>query len=194
MSRVLVAYSTNSGSTEGVAQAIADELTLAGHSAEACAIADVKDLGGFDTIVIGAPMIFGWHAEARRFLRRHKVELAAKKVALFACAMRLTVVPGEAQPDVPLVLDPNLVSEPQTIGKLNFKERFTALGHYLEPMLKAAPDVKPVSVAFFKGSLDMRKLKWWQAAFVMLVVQATPGDYRDMEFVRVWARKLRILI
>jgi menaquinone-dependent protoporphyrinogen IX oxidase len=190
MSRILVAYSTNSGSTGEVAQAIADELTLAGHSAEARAIIAVNDLNGFDTVVIGAPMIFGWHAEARSFLRRHCKELAGKKVALFACAMRLTVVPGMTLPDVPVALDPNLVSEPQTAGKLNFKERFTTLGYYLNPMLKAAGDIKPVNVAFFYGSLDMRKLKWWQAAFVMLVVQATPGDYRDMEFVRGWARGL----
>ena len=103
-------------------------------------------------------------------------------------------MPGEVLPDVPIALDPNLASEPQTAGKLSFKERFTALGHYLQPMLKAAPGVKPVSVALFKGSLDMRKLKWWQAAFVMLVVQASPGDYRDMEFAREWARKLKTLI
>ena len=192
MSRVLVAYSTNAGSTEGVAQAIADEFTLAGHSAEARAIADVKDLGGYDSVVLGAPMIFGWHAEARRFLRQHRVELAAKKVALFACAMRLTVVPGMTLPEVPVVLDPNLVSEPQIADRLSFKERFTALGYYLQPMLKAAPDVKPVSVAFFKGSLDMRKLKWWQAAFVMLVVQANPGDYRDWKYIRKWTGELRM--
>ena len=194
MSRVLVAYSTNSGSTAAVAQAITDELTLAGHNAEVLPLAKVADLDAYDSVILGAPMIFGWHNEARRFLRQHRRELVAKKVALFACAMRLTVLPGEALPEFPIEIDPNLASEPQTAGKLNFKERFTALGHYLQAMLKAAPDVKPVSVAFFKGCLDMRKLKWWQAAFVMLVVQATPGDYRDMEFVRVWARKLRILI
>jgi menaquinone-dependent protoporphyrinogen IX oxidase len=190
MSRILVAYSTNSGSTGEVAQAIADELTLAGHSAEARAIAKVTDLNGFDTVVIGAPMIFGWHAEARRFLRRHRKELAGKKAALFACAMRLTVVPGMALPEVPVALDPTLVSEPQTVGKLIFKERFTEAGHYLEPMLKAASGVKPVQIAFFKGNLDMRKLKWWQAAFVMLVVQATPGNYRDWEYMRSWARDI----
>lgn len=194
MSRVLVAYSTNSGSTEGVAQAIAEALTLVGHHAEARAIAGVNDLGGYDAVVLGAPMIFGWHAEARQFLRRHCTELAGKKVALFACAMRLTSVPGAALPDLPLVLDPNLVSEPQTSKKLNFKERFTALGHYLEPMLKAAAGAKPVGVAIFKGSLDMRKLKWWQAAFVMLVIQATPGDYRDMAFVREWSKELAQLL
>ena len=78
--------------------------------------------------------------------------------------------------------------------KLSFKERFTALGHYLEPMLKAAAGAKPVGVAIFKGSLDMRKLKWWQAAFVMLVVQATPGDYRDWEYIKGWARELGKLL
>jgi menaquinone-dependent protoporphyrinogen IX oxidase len=45
---------------------------------------------------------------------------------------------------------------------------------------------------FFYGNLDMRKLKWWQAAFVMLVVQATLGDYRDWEFINRWAKGLGI--
>jgi menaquinone-dependent protoporphyrinogen IX oxidase len=190
MSHILVAYATNAGSTAKVAETIAEELTLAGHTAVVSPVEGVKDLGGYDAVVVGAPMIFRWHAAARRFLRQHRAELAGKKLALFACAMRLTRVEGEALPDVLLTLDPNLVSEPQQPGKLNFKERFTTLGHYLNPMLKAAGGLKPVSIAFFYGNLDMRKLKWWQAAFVMLVVQATPGDYRDWEFIRMWARKI----
>ena len=40
----------------------------------------------------------------------------------------------------------------------------------------------------------MRKLKWWQAAFVMLLVQATPGDYRDWVFIKGWAGEIGYMI
>lgn len=57
-------------------------------------------------------------------------------------------------------------------------------------MLGAAPGVKPLSVAFFKGKLEMFRLKWWQAAFVMIVVQGTAGDYRDWDAIRAWGEEL----
>lgn len=90
---------------------------------------------------------------------------------------------------MPLTLDPNLVSEPAKPGSLSLKEHFTTLGYYLKPMLAAAPRVKPVNIAFLGGSLDMRSLKWRQAAFVMAVVQAVPG-YRDFKTIKAWAKAL----
>ena len=184
MSKILVAYATNAGSTAEVAAAVAETLTQAGHNATALPMEQVNDLNAYDAVVVGAPMIFGWQAAARRFVRRNQVVLSRKKVAYFACAMRLTQVPGAPLPTVPLTLDPNLAAEPAKAGSLSLKERFTALDYYLKPMLAAAPRVQPVDVAFFGGSLDMRRLKWWQAAFVMAVVQAVPGDYRDWEAIR----------
>lgn len=190
MSKVLVAYATNSGSTAEVAEKIAAELSLAGHDAVARRIADIKDIGEYDSVLIGAPMILGWQAAAKGFARRHQSELAAKKVAYFACAMRLTHVEGKALPSFVLALDPNLAEPPARAGSLSLKERFTLLGYYLKPMLQAAPRVKPLNVAFFKGKLEMYRLKWYQALFVMIVVQASPGDYRDWDFVKGWARSL----
>ena len=190
MSKILVAYSSNTGSTAEVAAALAEALAQAGHLADVHPFAEVNDLQGYDAVVVGAPMIFGWHQPARRFVHRFQADLASKKAAYFACAMRLTVVPGAKLPPMALTLDPNLVSEPVKAGALNFKERFTAAGNYLKKMITAAPAVKPVSVAFFNGKLDMRVLKWWQAAFVMLVVQGTPGDYRDWDFIRAWGKTL----
>lgn len=190
MSRILVAYSTNSGSTAEVAQAVADELIRGGHNAEAQPIPEIKDVSGYDAVVVGAPMIFGWHNTANRFVRKHAKELAEIKVAYFACAMRLTAVIGEALPPIPLVLDPNLAANPEKPGSLSIKEKFTTTGHYLKPILNAAPAVKPINVAFFKGRLEMFRLKWWQAAFVMFIVQAPAGDYRDWEYIKSWGMSL----
>lgn len=190
MSRILVTYSTNSGSTGEVAEAVAQELDNCGHSAEVMRIADVSDLSGYDAVVVGAPLIFGWHSVACKFLKHNQDQLKEKKTAYFACAARLTQVEDERLPQFPIVLDPNLATGPDKPGTLNLKERFTTVKYYLNPMLGAAPQVKPVSIAFFKGSLQMYRLKWWQALFVMIVVQAPPGDGRDWNFIKDWARSL----
>ena len=190
MSRVLVSYATNSGSTAEVAAAVAAELTAAGHAAEVRPMANVTALDGYDAVVMGAPMIFGWHNTARRFVKKHRAELAARKTALFACAMRLTRASRETLPPVALTLDANLVADEVKPGALNIKERFTTIGYYLKSMLPAGEGAQPVSVAFFNGKLEMFRLKWWQAAFVMIVVQAVPGDYRDWDAIRAWARSL----
>ena len=190
MSKILVAYATTAGSTAEVAAAVAETLTQAGHTAAALPMDQVNDLNAYDAVIVGAPMIFGWQAAARRFVRRNQAVLSRTKVAYFACAMRLTPVPGAPLPTVPLTLDPNLAAEPANAGSLGLKERFTTLGYYLKPMLAAAPRIQPLNIGFFGGSLDMRRLKWWQAAFVMVVVQATPGDYRDWDAIRAWAKAL----
>lgn len=190
MSRILVAYSTNAGSTAEVAETVAAALRQGGHTADVKTTAAAADLNGYDAVVVGAPMIFGWQKTARQFVKRHQGDLAGKKVAYFACAARLTHAAGETLPAVPLIVDPNLVSDPVKPGALSFKERFTTTGHYLHPMLGAAPGVKPLSVAFFKGKLEMFRLKWWQAAFVMIVVQGTAGDYRDWDAIRAWGEEL----
>jgi menaquinone-dependent protoporphyrinogen oxidase len=194
MSKILVAYSTNSGSTAEVAEAVAAELTRAGHAVDVRLMKDVVTVGGYDAVVMGAPMIFGWHNQARQFVKKHQAELAVKKTACFACAMRLTRSDRERLPQVSLTLDENLVADQSKPGSLTLKERFTTIGYYLNSMLPTRAGTQPVSVAFFNGKMEMFRLKWWQAAFVMVVVQATPGDYRDWDLIRSWGRSLSGLL
>ncbi len=190
MLRILILYSTNAGSTGEVADAIAAELRQGGRQVDIRKFSEVGALDNYDSVIIGAPMIFGWHAAARRYIRRNRKLLAGKHVAYFACALRLTRDGEETTTDIPLFIDPALVSQPQKSGSLNIKERFTTIGHYLTPILRSAPDIKPLSMAFFNGKLDLRRLKWWQVLFVLGVVQGKPGDYRDWDLIRQWAQQL----
>jgi menaquinone-dependent protoporphyrinogen IX oxidase len=177
-----------------VAGEVAAELNRNGQDAVVKKLEEVSSVKEYDAVVVGGPMIFGWQQPARNFIHRFEADLAVRKVTYFACAMRLTDVPGEKLPNVPLTLDPSLAAAPVKAGSLSFKERFSTTGYYLRPMLAAAPSVKPLNVAFFNGKLDMRKLAWWQAAFVMIVVQGVPGDYRDFDQIRVWAKSLSALL
>lgn len=190
MSKILVAYATNSGSTREVANTIAEEWVNAGHTVDVRRCREVDRLDGYATVIVGAPMIFGWHAEALRFVRMYRAELAVRKTALFACAMRLTLPELVNASSLAMTIDPDLGEKPAKSGSLSLKERFTTLDYYLKPMLKAASGVHVDNLAFFKGKLEMYRLKWWQAAFVMLVVQAPPGDYRNWDFIRSWANSI----
>ena len=90
MTRVLVVYATRNGSTEEVARAIATVATASGAQAEVTAAASVRGpLRGWDLVVLGGAIYSGrWHADARRFLRRHRVELASVPVAVFGMGPR----------------------------------------------------------------------------------------------------------
>ena len=62
--RVHVVYATKYGSTAKVAETVAEELRAAGCQAEARAVGDVASTAGYDAVVVGGPMIFGWHKDA----------------------------------------------------------------------------------------------------------------------------------
>jgi menaquinone-dependent protoporphyrinogen oxidase len=77
---ILVAYASRYGSTREVAETIAR--TLGGESKAA---ADVKDLAGYDGVVLGGGIYMGrWHKDARGFVHRFRHELGELPVALFA--------------------------------------------------------------------------------------------------------------
>lgn len=194
MQPILILYSTNAGSTGDVAEAIAAELSQGGRQVDIRQFSEAGSFERYGSIVIGAPMIFGWHAAARRYIRRNRKLLKGKNVAYFACALRLTSDQNEPKMDIAPFIDPGLVSQPEKPGSLNIKERFTTIGHYLTPILGSAPEVKPVSVAFFNGKLDLRHLKWWQVLFVLGVVQGKPGDYRDWDSIRQWVQTIQSLL
>ena len=192
MKKILVAYATNAGTTTDVARAVGEEVQKKDVQVDVLLLEKVTDLESYDAVVLGAPMIMGWHRGAVAFLKKNRTLLAKIPVALFITCMSLTRT-GESSVDgVPVFVDEKLAAAPRTEGRLTFKERYARVTQYLRPVLKAAAPVKPVGVAFFGGRLDLFRLKWWQALFVMLVIQARPGERRDWEAIRRWAGGLFI--
>ena len=59
--RVLVAYASRHGATQGIAERIAETLRAAGIDAKAQPVASVKSVAGYDAFVIGsAAYLFHW--------------------------------------------------------------------------------------------------------------------------------------
>ena len=187
---ILLVYATRHGSTKEVAEAIAEELRTAGAVVELAEAKAAPAPGNYDAVVVGAPMIMGWHKDAVDYVRRHRLELARVPAAFFVTAASLT---EDGQGDVrgvPVVKDPWLVKQPREAGKLRRKERYALPAHYLGKILDACAPTKPRTVAFFAGALDLTTMNVLEKLFVLLVVGATPGDGRNFKAVREWAQAL----
>ena len=192
--RVLVVFATRHGSTAAVAEAIAEELRAAGLRTDVAPAASAGRPTDYDAVVVGGPMIMGWHKDALRYIARHRDALAARPTAYFITAMSLTETGVDRVDGVPIVTDPWLVKKPKDPARLNRRERYARPAHYLEKPFRQGPRVRPRSVAFFGGSLDLTTMNIFEKLFVMLVIGATPGDTRHWEAIRAWAKDLPALL
>jgi menaquinone-dependent protoporphyrinogen oxidase len=190
MSRILVAYATMAGSTLEVAKVVGEEISKSGSQVEVLPLSEVSDLEAYDGVVIGGPMIMGWHRAAQRFLRKHRGTFQRIPLAVLVTAISLTQSDETSVGGVPVYIDEKLPKPPQKAGQLNFRERYARLANYLKPILRATRPAKPVSIGVFGGRLEYGRLKWWAVLFVMLVVQAPAGDRRNWTAIREWAAGL----
>ena len=190
LKKILVTYATMSGSTADVARAIAEELAKGDIPVDVLPLAQVSRLEDYTALILGAPMIMGWHRAARAFLRKNRKALQNIPLAVFVTAMSLTANGEQEVHGVPVFLDGYLARPPGNPGRLSLKERYTQLGNYAVPILKAAMPARPVSIAFFGGRLDLFRLPWWAKIFVLVVVQSQPGDRRDWDAIRSWAGEI----
>jgi len=82
---ILVAYSSKHGSTRGIAERIAERLRAAGLDAEALPVKSVRDVAGYDAVILGSALyMFHWTKEARSFAGRNRRVLTGKPVWLFS--------------------------------------------------------------------------------------------------------------
>jgi menaquinone-dependent protoporphyrinogen IX oxidase len=194
MRKFLVAYTTNSGTTKEVAKAIGEEMGRGGDEVDVRRLEEVTNLDPYAAVVIGAPMIMGWHRAALRFAKMNQQALSKVPVAYFMTAMRLTKTEEKEVDGIPIVVDPLIAKPAKNPARLSFKERYTLATNYLRPILKQAQSVRPISVGMFGGRLEYYRLKWYQVLFVMAVIQVQPGGSHNWPFIQQWAANLRLLL
>jgi len=97
---VLVAYASKHGSTQGIAERIAEKLRQLGKQAEARLMDAVTDLGSYEAFVIGSAVYYGsWLKEATEWVHRHQAVLASHPVWLFSVGpLGTEVKDAEPQP------------------------------------------------------------------------------------------------
>jgi menaquinone-dependent protoporphyrinogen oxidase len=191
MKRILVAYATMAGSTVEVARAVAEEIASTDVRVDVLPISQVEQLDAYDGVVLGAPMIMGWHRGALRFLRDNRAALQRIPLAVFVMCMRLTQTAETSLPGLAVYVDEQLPTPPATAGRLRFKERYARLANYVRPIVLASRPAIPVSIGVFGGRVEYGRLPWWAVFFAMVVIQAPAGDRRNWSAIRSWAGGLR---
>lgn len=83
--RVLVAYGTKRGGTEGLARAVGQGLEDAGHRVDVLPAQRIESLDRWEAVVVGGALYaWFWQRDARRFVKRHVEELQQLPVFFFS--------------------------------------------------------------------------------------------------------------
>ena len=159
--KILVAYATRHGSTEGVAKAIGDALADAGAAVEVRPAGEVEGLGGYDAVVLGSGVRAGrLFRDAVRLARRNREALKRMPVAYFLVCITMYE---------------------DTEANRRKVER------WLEPLTRIA---EPVETGLFAGAIDRDKLGCLFGVLLWLV-RAPKGDFREWDKIKTWATGLR---
>ncbi|XUM05043.1 flavodoxin domain-containing protein [Streptomyces venezuelae ATCC 10712] len=116
--RVLVAYGSKHGATEGIADEIGRTLRADGIDAVVLSAGAVTDVSGYDGVVLGGALYAGhWNGKARRCARRNAEKLRHRPLWLFSSG---PVDSSAEQRDIPPV--PGVA---RRIKKLGAREHVT---------------------------------------------------------------------
>ncbi|MGZ6225376.1 MAG: flavodoxin domain-containing protein, partial [Syntrophales bacterium] len=160
--RILVTYASQYGSTGGIADAIGKELCSKDVAADVVLIKNASNVNSYQGVVIGSAIYRGkWLPEASDFVQKNRDILRQVPVAYFLVCMSL--------------------SHPT-------EENRAKASSYMDPILKAVPEIRPVGTGTFAGALDYNNLSWINKK--ILKSKGTPeGDFRDWNAIRTWARE-----
>src|ERR1700694_5014927 len=97
---VLIIYASKHGSTQGIAEHIAEKLRQLGKEAVARPVDAVEDPGSYEALVIGSAIYYGsWMKEATEWVHRNRAVLAKLPVWLFSSGpLGTEVKDAEQQP------------------------------------------------------------------------------------------------
>jgi menaquinone-dependent protoporphyrinogen IX oxidase len=169
--RILVGYASGYGSTKSYAEAIGEELRLAGHETTVLPAKSARNVASYDLVVIGGSIrVGGWLAPARRLAR--KAVKAGKRHAVFFCCLSARTEEG----------------------------RKRVVEEYFGEVEKKVPGISPLDVGVFPGVANYDQYRF-PVRGIMTGMGKKQGvdtsrdqDYREPEAAREWARGLNAKI
>jgi menaquinone-dependent protoporphyrinogen oxidase len=162
--KVLVAYASTHGSTQEVAEVIAETIRAQGLVVDLQPARAVRSLEGYSAVVLGAPLyMFHLHKDALGFLAKRQKELTGGlPIAIFAGG---PIEKGE---------------DPATWQEIR---------RQLDQELAKFPWLQPAAVEIFGGKFDPTTLHFpWN--LIPAMRQRPPSDLRDWQAIRTWAVSL----
>jgi menaquinone-dependent protoporphyrinogen oxidase len=155
--KIIVAYASGSGSTAEVAEAIASELRSRDVQVDVLPAKEILTIEDYGAIILGSSIRVGrWLPDAVNFLEKHAEAMEKVPVAYFTTCITLVE---------------------------DSEENRQIVEAYMEPILDMVPNVKPVGLGLFAGSLS-------PSMQAVLPAGGPYGDFRDWDAIREWARDI----
>ena len=162
--KILVAYASRYGSTQEIAETMAEALTQEGCAVDCMNVMDVSDLSAYDAVVAGSPIHMGkWLVEAVDFVKRFRTPLNHLPLAVFAVGY-------------------SMKEETETVRK-SARASMNEVRTYVLPLVEG----------IFAGRFDPEGMNGADLQ-IMKMAGAVPGDARDLDAVAAWARALPPLL
>ena len=169
--RILVAYATRHGATQGIAERIAETLEADGLDVTLSQVERTDDVAGYDAYVIGSAAYMGtWLKEASAFVRRYSDAFAGRPVWFFSS--------GPVGPDEPNSkgVDPRTSSEPREFAE--FDRLIPSRG-------------KQVFFGAYDPDLSSGTILGRLSKIIPAIKDALPaGDFRDWPAIEAWAHAI----
>jgi menaquinone-dependent protoporphyrinogen oxidase len=162
--KILVAYASKYGATQGIAERIGDVLSRRGHEADVLRCKDVDDATEYDAYVVGsAAYMFRWRKDARKFVRRNQDILDSHPVWLFS-------------------------SGPVGTDRLDAKGHDVLAGAEPREFAEFESTISPRGMQVFFGAFQLEKLRGVDRMAKWAPAEAMPvGDFRDWDAIDAWA-------
>ena len=162
--KVLVAYASKYGATEGIAERIGDVLRRRDLEVDVRRCKDLDDATGYDAYVVGsAAYMFRWRKDARKFVRRNAEVLATRPVWLFS-------------------------SGPVGTDRVDAKGNDVLAGAMPKEFAEFEPAISPRGTQVFFGAFQLEKLRGVDRMAKWAPAEAMPvGDFRDWDAIEAWA-------
>ena len=165
--KILVTYSTRTGSTKGVSEYIGKTLTDLGENVDVLPMQEIEDLSHYKAVIAGSAIQAGkWLPEAFDFINTNRNDLNEKPFAAFLVCMTLAMPKGQY-----------------------YRETVSS---WLDPVRRL---VNPIDVGLFKGTLDVKKIPSFSDRFKfrmsVLFGIWKEGDHRDWVSIQNWTENLK---
>lgn len=159
--RILIAYASRTGVTAEYAQILAQAPAFAADSVQVLKMQDVRDLDGFDAVILGSSVRFGqWLAEAQKFVEGHQAALAQRPTALF------------------------------TVHDLNRGDDAASRVQREAYLVKVRPLLQARCEGFFVGRTDTARLNFFERLLTRMIPQDA-GEPASPQALQAWAQTAR---
>lgn len=194
MKKILIVYDSPAGSTAKAGEIIKKYFMRKELDVDCISVNNASGLSGYDFVIIGSPVLYGKvSSPIKNYIRKNSEAFSEIPHALFLTCMRLTECSDVHLP-VQCYRDAAFNEQKKNENEMSSMEKSHSLQYYLNNTMLISTNLDPVNVAFIKGNLNFKRLKFFSRLVMKIMAklqdEVNEGDFLDRAAVEQWAESL----